>query len=109
MTKARTVKHDGIIDVGVQVAEALAECMGLITIQLILTPQGRMRVLEINPRFGGGVPLAIEAGANFPRWLLAEWLGRKPRIRLAHFREGVMMLRYHQSFYLNGMARAKVR
>ncbi len=99
VTKARTVKHAGIMETGVRVAQALGDCMGLITIQLILTPQGRIRVIEINPRFGGGVPLAIHAGADFPRWLLMEWLGRRPRIRLDHFRKNVLMLRYHQSFF----------
>lgn len=100
VTKARTVRHAGIIEVGRRVVEALDDCVGLITVQLILTPQGRIRVIEVNPRFGGGVPLAIHAGADFPRWLLAEWLGRRPRIRLDHFRDGVTMLRYHQSFFL---------
>lgn len=99
VTKARTVRHEGIIQTGVRVATALGGCMGLITIQLILTPDGRIRVIEINPRFGGGVPLAIHAGADFPRWLLMEWLGQKPRIRLDHFKDGVLMLRYHQSFF----------
>ncbi len=103
VTKARTVKNPAIINTGVRVVEALAECVGLITIQLILTPEGRIRVIEINPRFGGGVPLAIHAGANFPKWLLAEWLGRKPRIRLSQFRDGQIMLRYHQSYFLNGV------
>ena len=101
VTKARTVKHRGIMETGLRVAEALGECVGLITIQLILTPEGRIRVIEVNPRFGGGVPLAIQAGADFPRWLLAEWLGRKPRIRLDHFQDGLLMLRFHQSFFLN--------
>lgn len=102
VTKARTVRHAGIIQMGVRVVEALAECVGLITIQLILTPQGRIRVIEVNPRFGGGVPLAIHAGADFPKWLLQEWLGRQPRIRLDQFREDEIMLRFHQSFFLNG-------
>jgi carbamoyl-phosphate synthase large subunit len=102
VTKARTVKNPAIINMGVRVVEALAECVGLITIQLILTPDGRIRVIEINPRFGGGVPLAIHAGANFPKWLLAEWLGQKPRIRLNQFRDGQLMLRFHQSYFLNG-------
>jgi carbamoyl-phosphate synthase large subunit len=100
VTKARTVRHQGIIQTGVQVAEALAECVGLITIQLILTPQGRIRVIEVNPRFGGGVPLAIRAGADFPKWLLVEWLGKRPRIRLDHFEDALLMLRYHQSFFV---------
>ncbi|NLX24036.1 MAG: ATP-grasp domain-containing protein [Phycisphaerae bacterium] len=103
VTKARTVRHAGIIDTGVRVAEALGGCVGLVTIQLILTPDGRIRVIEVNPRFGGGVPLAIQAGADFPRWLLAEWLGRPSRIRLDHFEEGLLMLRYHQSFFISGV------
>jgi len=100
VTKARTVKHPGVMETGRRVAEALGECVGLMTIQLILTRDGRIRVIEVNPRFGGGVPLAIQAGANFPRWLLAEWLGQKPRIRLDHFQDGLLMLRYHQSFFI---------
>ena len=99
VTKALTVKHPSIIDTGVRVVEALGECMGLITIQLFLAPDGTIRVIEVNPRFGGGVPLAIQAGADFPKWLLAEWLGQRPRIRLDNFRAGVLMLRYHQSFF----------
>jgi len=103
VTKARTVKHRAIMETGARVVEALGDCQGLITIQLILTPEGQIRVIEVNPRFGGGVPLAIHAGAHFPKWLLAEWLGRKPRIRMDHFEDGVMMLRYHQSFFRNGL------
>lgn len=99
VTKSRTCKNAEIMAVGLRVAEALTDCVGLITIQLILTPAGRIRVIEVNPRFGGGVPLAIRAGADFPKWLLAEWLGRKPRIRLDQFEDGLMMLRYHQSFF----------
>jgi carbamoyl-phosphate synthase large subunit len=99
VTKARTVKNRDIIEVGRAVTAALADCIGLITIQVILTPDGRVRVIEINPRFGGGAPLSIRAGANFPRWLLAEWLGRHQRIPLAGWRENLVMLRYHQSFF----------
>jgi carbamoyl-phosphate synthase large subunit len=99
VTKARTARHEGIIATGVRVAEALGECMGLVTIQLILTPDNRIRVIEINPRFGGGAPLGIHAGADYPRWLLMEWLGRRPRIRIDNFRPNVLMLRYHQAFF----------
>jgi carbamoyl-phosphate synthase large subunit len=99
VTKALTVKHDGIAQAGLRVVEALGECRGVITIQLFLGPDGQIRVIEVNPRFGGGVPLAIRAGADFPKWLMAEWLGQKPSIQLDGFREGVMMLRYHQSFF----------
>ncbi|MHC4671379.1 MAG: ATP-grasp domain-containing protein [Planctomycetota bacterium] len=99
VTRALTVNHPGIIETGFKVAEALGECVGVITIQLFLTSDGRIRVIEINPRFGGGVPLAIQAGANFPKWIIAEWMGKNPRIRLVNFKAGLMMLRYHQAFF----------
>jgi len=99
VTKALTVHNDEIIDTGVRVATVLNECVGLITIQLIRSSAGRISVIEVNPRFGGGVPLSIHAGANFPKWLFMEWQGRRPRIRIDHFRAGVVMLRYHQSFF----------
>ena len=41
-------------------------------------------VLEIGERarerFGGGVPLSIKAGANFPKWILQELQGQEPLI-----------------------------
>ena len=27
-------------------------------------------MVEINPRFGGGAPLSIEAGADTPKWVV---------------------------------------
>ena len=30
--------------------------------------------LEINPRFGGGYPLAAEAGARYGEWLIREYI-----------------------------------
>jgi carbamoyl-phosphate synthase large subunit len=103
VTKSLTVRHQDIIQTGIRVVEALGECVGLITIQLFLRPDGQIHVIEVNPRFGGGAPLAIHAGADFPRWLLAEWLGQDVQIGLGDFREGVMMLRYHQSFFKEGV------
>ncbi len=98
--KSLVVKDRRLIDVGFRVASALHECRGVITIQLIVTPAGRVRVIEINPRFGGGAPLAIHAGADFPRWLLETAAGRTPRIRRDGYREGEAMLRYDQSVFV---------
>ncbi|NLX14539.1 MAG: ATP-grasp domain-containing protein [Phycisphaerales bacterium] len=105
VTRASTYWHKDIIQAGLRVVEALGECVGVITIQLIMAPEGRIRIIEINPRFGGGVPLAIQAGADFPKWLLMEWLGRRPRIRLSQFRSGVIMLRYYQAYFVHDSER----
>ena len=33
--------------------------------------------IEINPRFGGGYPLSYKAGANFPEWIIYEYMQNK--------------------------------
>ena len=100
VSKGRIVKNRAIIDTGCRVAEVLGGCRGVITVQCMVTPQGRIRVIEINPRFGGGAPLSIHAGADFPKWLLAEFLGRRVRINLMGYKDGVTMLRYDDSVFL---------
>ncbi len=101
--KARVVKDPELIEIGRHVVESIGACIGVITVQCIRTPRGRIRVIEINPRFGGGAPLAIHAGANFPKWLLTEVRGEHPRIRMDGYRDGVCMLRYDQSVFLDRM------
>lgn len=105
VSKALIVKNPKVMAVGHAVAEMLAECRGVVTVQCMVTPRGRIRVIEINPRFGGGVPLAIHAGADFPRWILAELTGRKPRISATGFRDDVAMLRFDESVFVNGASK----
>ncbi len=105
VSKGLVVKNSEIMAVGERVAKMLGECRGVITVQCIVTPQGRIRVIEINARFGGGVPLAIRAGADFPKWILQEHLGRRPRINPTGFRDGVAMLRFDDSVFVNGASR----
>jgi carbamoyl-phosphate synthase large subunit len=44
--------------------------------------QGRISIIEINPRFSGGIPLTIAAGGDFPTWLIqmAQGIDVQPRI-----------------------------
>lgn len=102
VSKGIVVKDPTLIEIGQKVATVLGECRGVVTIQCIKTAKGQIRVIEMNARFGGGVPLGIEAGANFPKWILQEHLGRKPRINLTGYRDGVAMLRYDQSVFVRG-------
>jgi carbamoyl-phosphate synthase large subunit len=100
VSKGLIVKDPAIMAVGRSVAEALGDCRGVITVQCIVTPEKRIRVIEINPRFGGGAPLSIHAGADFPKWILAELLGKKPRITPTGFRDDVAMLRFDDSVFV---------
>ena len=36
--------------------------------------EARWVAIELNPRFGGGYPLSYAAGANYPDWLIREYL-----------------------------------
>lgn len=99
--KGAVVKDHRIMDAGRQVVQALGNTVrGLVTLQCIVTPQGRIRFIEINPRFGGGAPLAIAAGADFPAWLLNELRGQTPPIDFAGFQHGLCMLRYDWSAFV---------
>lgn len=105
VSKGLVVKNPEIMEVGRRVADMLRDCRGVITVQCIATPRGQIRVIEINARFGGGVPLAIHAGADFPRWIIEEHLGKKPRINPTGFRDGVAMLRFDDSVFVRSAAR----
>ena len=48
---------------------------GCITLQIFASKKDLMIFgIEINPRFGGGFPLSYHAGANFPLYILKEYL-----------------------------------
>lgn len=68
---------------------------GCLTLQLFLNRNtGSIHGIELNPRFGGGYPLSYLAGANFPRWLIKEYLfGESPEF-YDDWEENLLMLRY---------------
>ncbi|MFT5430230.1 MAG: carbamoyl-phosphate synthase large subunit, partial [Myxococcota bacterium] len=56
----------------------------------------------LNARFGGGAPLSIAAGADFPRWLLEELEGTRPTIVAPGFNAGILMLRFDDAVFVEG-------
>jgi len=105
VSKGLTVKNRAIMAVGKRVVEMLGECRGVVTVQCIVDSDRRIRVIEVNPRFGGGAPLAIHAGADFPKWILQELLGRRLRIQPDCFSNGVAMLRFDDSVFIRYASR----
>ena len=100
VSKGQVVKHPGIMSEAARLVETLGAGPGVITLQLFLTGDDKVKFIEINPRFGGGVPLSIKAGANFPKWILQELLGRKTNIRFDGFKDNLIMLRYDGEVWL---------
>ncbi len=100
VSKGQVRKDPLIMKEAARLVDALGAGPGVITLQLFLTEDGKVKFIEINPRFGGGVPLSVKAGANFPKWIFQELLGRKANIRFDGFKDNLTMLRYDSEVWL---------
>ena len=100
VSKGQVVKEPRIMSEAAMLVETLGVGPGVITLQLFLTDDDRVKFIEINPRFGGGAPLSIKAGANFPKWILQELSGKKTNIRFDDFKDDLIMLRYDSEVWL---------
>lgn len=68
---------------------------GCLTLQLFANEKtSEIKAIEINPRFGGGYPLSYEAGANYPKWLIQEYLLEEDLEFFEDWEENLLMLRY---------------
>lgn len=94
VSKGQVVKNPSIMRLSAKLVEKLGAGPGVITIQLIVNHDNKVKFIEINPRFGGGVPLSIKAGANFPKWILQQLVGRKANISFDGFKDKLTMLRF---------------
>lgn len=69
--------------------------IGCLTVQVFLNRNnGKIIAIEINPRFGGGYPLSYRAGANYPLWLIKEYLRDEPIEYTENWEDQLLMLRY---------------
>ena len=76
---------------------------GCINAQFFVSRDGdRTVALEINPRFGGGYPLSYRAGANYPRWILSEYLHDATLDYWEEWEENLLMLRYDDEIIVPG-------
>lgn len=100
ISKGVTVNDPMIIEAGAKLVESLGGARGCITVQLFVTPERALKFIEINPRFGGGFPLAAAAGARYPKWIIEWTLGRDPAITLDGWTNGLVMLRYDDAVFV---------
>jgi carbamoyl-phosphate synthase large subunit len=100
VSKGQIIKNPRIMNHARRLVEILGAGPGVITIQLIVDKKRKLHFIEINPRFGGGVPLSIKAGANFPKWILQQMLGKKARIKFDSYRNKLVMLRYDSEVWM---------
>jgi len=100
VSKSQIIKNPKIMQQAAQIVEKLGAGPGVVTLQIFLTDEGKIRPIELNPRFGGGAPLSIKAGANFPKWILRQLTDAETNIRFDGFRDNLIMLRYDAEVWL---------
>ena len=90
-------RHTGILEI---TKKALSQpgWEGPLTLQFIDSPDGPI-ILEINPRFGGGVTHSIQAGLDMPRWIIRERL-KRPLGDSPSWTDGSIMMRYRKDVFL---------
>jgi carbamoyl-phosphate synthase large subunit len=92
--KGRTINRTQLLELSVQIAEAFP-----------LAPRGNIQfkqsrrdgeyyLIEVNPKFGAGLPLTTAAGVNMPLLILKMLRGETVAPMLGQFRSDLVMLRH---------------
>lgn len=97
-TKGLTFESPELID---KLAKLLAvlRLAGPACVQGFQTDQGELVFIEVNPRFSGGLPLSLAAGADLVGQYLNRILGGAVEPERLRFRPGVTMLRYFDEVF----------
>lgn len=76
---------------------------GCLTMQLFYHPDTHViKAIEVNPRFGGGYPLSYLAGANYPEFIIREYLLGEKIDQCDDWESGLLMLRYDDEILVHG-------
>ena len=69
--------------------------IGPITFQIMANiKKDKFYLIEINPRFGGGYPLSYHAGANYPKYLIREYISQERLKKFSKWKNNLLSLRY---------------
>jgi carbamoyl-phosphate synthase large subunit len=98
VSKGITERQPTLMDLASRLGLALKGACGPLCFQAVVSEDGQARIFEINARFGGGYPLAHQAGTTFTKWLLEETAGL-PWSANDRWEEGVTMLRYDAAIF----------
>jgi carbamoyl-phosphate synthase large subunit len=109
VSKGVTVRSAALEDLAARMCEALPGAYGALNVQAFVdgdvNEPTNVALIEINARYGGGFPLSLEAGADFPRWMLEDLLGMPSTASPADWRAGLVMLRYDAAVFVDEHAR----
>lgn len=105
IAKGRTVKNN-IVDLFRSKLNRIPGARGCLTFQFFRNRDtGKLYLIELNARFGGGFPLSDAAGADYPRWLYEEWVNGLRIADCDDWQDGLTMLRYDDAVFVPAEAR----
>lgn len=94
INKGVTRKNE-IVRIFSEKLDRLQGARGCLTVQVFFhKTEKRVLGIEINPRFGGGYPLSYLARANYPQWLIKEYLFNENVPAFGDWEDNLLMLRY---------------
>lgn len=100
VSRTVTVDSPEILKASSQAIERLG-LRGAVTLQYLRDLEsGRLMLMEINPRLGGGVVCSIHAGADIPSMILSEAVGMTPE-KSTKIKSGTMICRYFEEAVFN--------
>jgi len=104
VSKSKTVKDKNIIQSTLDLCNKLKidkdiKPIGPLTVQCIVNSDNNIKFIEINPRFGGGIPLTFESGISYAIYLEKMVKGERVLPVLGEFEE-LTMLRFDDAVYV---------
>jgi carbamoyl-phosphate synthase large subunit len=97
-TLGETFEDEVVTEVTALVLKALGH-VGPANVQGFVGDDGAVTIVEVNPRFSGGLPLSLYAGADLVGEYLRAVMGRDVRPERLVARPGVTMYRYFEEVY----------
>ena len=99
--KGVTVRHEPLQALARGIAGALPGAYGVLNVQ-VFADGDELRVIKVNARYGGGFPLAYEAGA---RLRVDDRGAARPAVdRGRRLARGLVMLRYDEAVFVDEAA-----
>jgi carbamoyl-phosphate synthase large subunit len=77
--------------------------IGCLTLQVFSNKLNPIEVIgiEINPRFGGGYPFSLNAGANFPEFIIREYILNEQIEYFDKWKNNCLNIRYENEIVIN--------
>ena len=104
VSKCMTVRHAGLLELASRLVDALPDPYGALCFQAFVSADATPQIIEINARFGGGYPIAHQAGANFLQMLIDDLEGRD--IVAPEWTAGLAMTRWDDAVFWHPQSEA---